>query len=344
MLKQAYLLRFLSFRFILGAGLLVTFLLCYWHWLAYQQFITTPIHFSTQQQTLTIKPGESVNLLARRWQQQGLISNQYYFRLFYTLNPELKNIKMGEYQLDPQETPESLMLKLSLGQVIQYAFTIVEGMNSFQIIASLSQNSLLRDDLDEYSENLTKALGISENHIEGWLFPDTYYFSKNDSAFKLLRRATRKMQQVLEQEWQNRASGLPYESPYQALVMASIIEKETADKSERNLIAGVFVRRLQLNMRLQTDPTVIYGIGPDFNGDITYKDLRTKTAYNTYLFKGLPPTPIAMPGREAIYAALHPAAGDALYFVASGDGGHQFSATLAEHNRAVRKYIKKRKK
>jgi UPF0755 protein len=178
-----------------------------------------------------------------------------------------------------------------------------------------------------------------EQRIEGWLFPDTYFYSKGDSVTKLFKRAITKMQKVLAEEWQTKAEGLPYKNPYEALIMASIIEKETGISGERNKIAGVFVRRLNRRMKLGTDPTVIYGIGPSFNGDITFKDLRTKTPYNTRIIKGLPPTPIAMPSRASINAALHPENGDSLYFVADGSGGHYFSKTLEEHNRAVRRYV-----
>ncbi|MEX2367612.1 MAG: endolytic transglycosylase MltG, partial [Pseudohongiellaceae bacterium] len=182
-----------------------------------------------------------------------------------------------------------------------------------------------------------QAMGI-DRHPEGMIFPDTYNFTRGTSDLEILRRANRLLEQVLEQEWQARDVGLPYDGPYQALIMASIIEKETAVAAEREQIAGVFVRRLQRGMRLQTDPTVIYGLGALFDGDLTRADLRRQSPYNTYLNNGLPPTPIALAGREAIAASLHPEQGDTLYFVARGDGSHQFSATLEEHNAAVQRY------
>lgn len=333
-----------SVRIILGVLILCGFIFSYWHWLGYQQFTTEKLHFSNHNRVLTIAPGSSISQLGNQWYQRGIVNNRHYFKLFYTINPQFKAIKAGEYQLDKEETLLSLMNKLHQGKVIQHAVTIIEGTNSFQILKSVRNNSLLTNDLDPSASELHKQLGVNSNNIEGWLFPDTYYFSKNEPASRLLKRSVNKMQKVLAEEWANREADLPYSSPYEALIMASIIEKETAIEGERDLIAGVFVRRLRKKMRLGTDPTVIYGIGPDFNGDITYKDLRTKTPYNTYIIKGLPPTPIAMPGRESIYAALHPAKGTSLYFVADGSGGHYFSDTLSEHNKAVKRYLRLQKK
>lgn len=331
-----------SLRIFVGVISLAIFVFGYWHWLSYQNFLTQPIHWQNKTQALVIEKGKGINQLAQQWQQQKVISSAFYLKIFCRINPQFKQIKVGEYQVDKNETPLSLLQKLSLGKVIQYGFTLVEGTNSFQLVEQLKSNPNLNIDLDLHPDNLIKQLDIDSSHIEGWFFPDTYHIAKGSNASDLLKRAYLKMQSVLSQEWQNRALDLPYQSPYEALIMASIIEKETGIASERDRIAGVFVRRLRKKMRLQTDPTVIYGIGPEFNGDITFKDLRTATPYNTYVIKGLPPTPIAMPGREAIHAALHPADGDALYFVATGDGGHYFSATLEEHNRAVRRYQLKR--
>lgn len=345
-------------RFVLGCLMLASFLALYWQWLAYQAFLITPIDLNKnktiQTSSMPIKPmvitvnkGESINSLARKWQQSGLISNQYYLRYLCFVNPEYKNIKAGEYQLALDETPRSLLKKLALGKTIQYSFTIIEGANRFDVIKSIKQNEYIHDDIKSDQRELFQALDISlldsNDSIEGWLFPDTYHFSKKESALSLLKRSVKKMKQVLAEEWQSRAPDLPYKNSYEALIMASIIEKETGISSERDMIAGVFVRRLFKKMKLGTDPTVIYGIGPEFNGDITYKDLRTPTPYNTYIIKGLPPTPISMPGRESIHAALHPADGEALYFVADGTGGHYFSNDLEEHNKAVKRYINRNK-
>jgi len=208
----------------------------------------------------------------------------------------------------------------------------------------LSENANLTHTLDNVDDKvMLKRLGSPYKHPEGLFFPETYFFEKNTSDFELLKRAYQKMQQVLQQEWAGREPGLTLESPYQALILASIVEKETGKPSERARIAGVFIRRLRKGMLLQTDPTVIYGMGDRYQGNIRRQDLKQATPYNTYVIKGLPPTPIAMPGREAIHAVMHPAAGNSLYFVARGDGGHVFSATLREHVNAVNKYQKKRR-
>jgi len=183
----------------------------------------------------------------------------------------------------------------------------------------------------------------SDMYLEGWLFPDTYHYHNNDTASSVLKRAAVKMQQVLEDAWHERSDDLPYDTAYKALIMASIIEKETGLASERPLIASAFVNRLNTNMRLQTDPTVIYGIGADFDGDIKSKDLRDYTPYNTYRINGLPPTPIAMPSKAAILAAVNPPQSDYVYFVSKGDGSHQFSTTLKQHNVAVNTYILNKK-
>ncbi|TQV87392.1 endolytic transglycosylase MltG [Aliikangiella coralliicola] len=357
--------KIISIRFLFGAVLFALFLTTYWHWSAYKAFLQTRLNFAQEQNTLVVKPGHGINWLAYQWQQQGVIDNQYYLRFLCWLNPEYKNIKVGEYELEGNETPISLMQKLSEGMVIQYPFTIVEGTTSFDIFKQLNNTSEIKKDwpkvgkgkrTTESQNELSSAesnqqpfdeqallieLKIEHPKLEGWLFPDTYHYGKNTSAMELLKRSVARMRKILKEEWSNRAPGLPYQNEYEALIMASIIEKETGIESEREQIAGVFVRRLQKNMRLQTDPTVIYGIGPSFNGDITYKDLRTRTPYNTYVIKGLPPTPIAMAGQASIHAALNPADGDALYFVATGDGGHKFSATLEEHNKALKEYLRK---
>ncbi|WP_444998546.1 endolytic transglycosylase MltG [Aliikangiella sp. IMCC44359] len=330
--------KLLSLRLLTGMFVLVTIVAVFWHWFAYEQFLNTPLGYSNNKAIMLVEKGATVNQLTYRWKKQGLIENQFYLKLFCWLNPEYQNIKAGEYLISKSDTPLSVLKILSQGKVIQYAFTIVEGVNSHELMSQLAQEKNLKTNFDIQTQWLNQKLEIPTDNIEGWFYPDTYYYDKNSSSLSLLKRATKKMQQVLAEEWQNRSLNLPYKTPYEALIMASIIEKETGLPSERKKIAGVFVRRLQKRMRLQTDPTVIYGIGPSFNGDITYKNLKTKTPYNTYIIKGLPPTPIAMPGRESINAALHPEIGEALYFVATGDGGHYFSRTLKEHNEAVRRY------
>jgi UPF0755 protein len=221
--------------------------------------------------------------------------------------------------------------------VVQYSLTIVEGMTLQQLLEQLKQHRAIISNTEP--QTLAKQLGISHSSAEGWFLPETYAFPANTQDLGFLQRAYQKMQTVLNQEWQQRAADLPYKTPYEALIMASIIEKETAAAEERAKIAGVFVRRLEKGMRLQTDPTVIYGMGAQFDGNLRRKDLRKDTPYNTYTRKGLPPTPICLPGKASIHAALHPEQGEELYFVATGkDGKHVFSKTLTEHNKAVRRY------
>jgi UPF0755 protein len=227
------------------------------------------------------------------------------------------------------------------GKVKQHAITFPEGWNFKQIRQELDKNPNVQHTLQNVSfEKIPTKLGISQNHPEGLFFPDTYFFEKHTTDTAILKRAYGKMQLVLAEEWQNRAENLPLTTPYQALILASIVEKETAAPFERAKISGVFTRRLQQNMMLQTDPTVIYGMGDSYQGDIKTADLQNPTPYNTYTFKGLPPTPIAMAGREAIHAALHPDSGESIYFVSKGNGTHAFSTNLEEHNAAVEMYQK----
>lgn len=333
-----------SKRLFFGSLTLLIFITSYWLWLDYKDFAKHPIEFTKLERSLIISPGTGINSLANRLEKQGLIKHRAYLKLLAHFSPEFKNLKAGEYLLDRYMTPKQLLTKLSQGQVIQYAFTIIEGQTTFQILEKLALESRLAAlEISDSSELLT-LLEINYPRLEGWLYPETYYFTQGEAAVSILKRATTGMQEALQQEWQQRALDLPYNTAYEALIMASIIEKETGIASERAQIAGVFVRRLQKKMRLQTDPTVIYGIGPKFNGDITRRDLKTPTAYNTYVIKGLPPTPIAMPSRESLHAALNPADGKSLYFVADGSGGHYFSETLAEHQQAVNRMLKRNRK
>jgi UPF0755 protein len=248
-------------------------------------------------------------------------------------------IKAGSYSVEQGITARQLLDKLIRGKVTQGDIALIEGWTFRQWRARMAANPDLRGDsrgLDE--AEIARRLGLDSPSLEGWLFPDTYLFDKQSSDFDLLARAVRAMQRRLAAAWAGRAAGLPYRSPYEALIMASIIEKETGRDADREMIAAVFVNRLRLGMLLQTDPTVIYGLGESFDGNLRKRDLQADTPYNTYTRHGLPPTPIAMPGQASIQAALHPAASRALYFVARGDGGSQFSNTLDEHNRAVNQY------
>lgn len=303
-----------------------------------QRQLHAPMNIS-RTETLVVKPGMSLTAIGRRLAERGWLSHPYYFILQVRLKGLSRRIKAGEYSVDPGMTPLQLLGKLIQGKVIQYSLTIPEGLTFSEIIRLVRDQPELRHTLpDDRPATVMQAIGKPGQSPEGRFYPDTYYFPRGTTDVEFLRRAYQTMTRVLEEEWQARDMGLPYKKPYDALIMASIIEKETAIPEERERIAGVFVRRLERGMRLQTDPTVIYALGKNFDGDIRRRDLSTQSPYNTYVHAGLPPTPIAAPGRESIHAALHPEPGSALYFVSRGDGSHQFSSTLEEHNRAVAKY------
>lgn len=308
----------------------------WWQWLHSEQPIPE------EQRVVEVARGESVAHVARRLSAEGLLAKPDVWRR-YARFIEPEPIRVGEYRLPASASPLDLLHLLQSGAVIQYSVTLVEGRTFAELVQHLALAERLQSRLLGLSqqEQLAK-LDLDIDHPEGWFFPDTYAYVAGDTDVELLRRAHRRMQTVLANEWQNRAPDLPYESPYEALIMASIIERETGVPYERPTIAGVFVRRLQKGMRLQTDPTVIYGMGDAYRGRITRADLRTPTPYNTYTISGLPPTPIAMPGAHAIASALNPEEGDTLFFVARGDGSHHFSVTLDEHNRAVNRYQRNR--
>jgi UPF0755 protein len=253
-------------------------------------------------------------------------------------------LQAGDYTVNKNVSPYQLMLSLNHGKSTQGSITFIEGKTFSQMRVKLAKNDAVRSTIGDLTDaEVMLAVGNGEKHAEGWFFPDTFYFDRNTADTVLLKRAYDIMNAKLGTAWANRATGLPYKNKYEALIMASIIEKETGKASERPMIAGVFINRLRIGMRLQTDPTVIYGMGDNYNGNIRRKDLTTDTIYNTYTRDGLPPTPIAMPGLASIEAALNPEKTKALYFVGKGDGSHQFSNSLAEHNRAVATYQLKRK-
>ena len=248
-------------------------------------------------------------------------------------------IKAGSYELAPGTSPRRLVDQLVRGEFAQHALVVIEGWTFRQMRQAIADNPALKHDTATMSDaELLAKITPDYQHPEGLFFPDTYLFAKGSSDLQIYRRAHALMHKKLDDSWANRAAGLPYKTPYEALVMASIVEKETGQKAERDLIAGVFVNRLRQGMLLQTDPTVIYGMGDRFRGNIRKRDLQTDTPYNTYTRTGLPPTPIALPGAAALAAALNPARTDALYFVARGDGTSHFSGSLSEHNQAVNKY------
>ncbi len=315
-------------------------------WQQYQQFLTTPLNTGDAGYVYIIKPGSHLLQISRDLSQAGLTDfPPFYFYLYGRYKHQAQFIKAGEYRIMPGTTFPQLLDQFVAGKVIQYALTIIEGITAKTLLTQIKQDKHLISTLKTGTlAEVMHQLGKPDHHGEGEFLPETYYFPAGTTDIQLLSRAHRALWAVLNQEWTQRAKGLPYQSPYEALIMASIIEKETALAQERAQIAGVFVRRLKKGMRLQTDPTVIYGLGDQYDGNIRRKDLRKDTPYNTYTRSGLPPTPIALPSRASIIAALHPAPGNSLYFVATGEGGrHVFSDTLAAHNRAVRKYQLKQK-
>lgn len=293
---------------------------------------------------LNVPAGSTPNAMLLQLQQEGVLRGAFWLRLSWRLQGYVQPLHKGEYQLTPAMDVAQLLEKWRVGDVLQYRVTLVEGWSFRQVRKALTQQDKLQQTLGEVSDSeLMRQLEQANVHPEGRFFPDTYNFVRGQSDFDILRQANQRLQKVLAEEWTGRADNLPYRNADEALVMASIIEKETGVAHEREEIAGVFIRRLAIGMLLQTDPTVIYGMGERYTGKITRADLRQPTPYNTYVIAGLPPTPIAMVGREAIYAALHPKPGKSLYFVARGDGSHVFSNSLAEHNKAVREYQLKRR-
>jgi UPF0755 protein len=303
-----------------------------------QRKLAQPLALEAER-SLLIAKGTGFGRFAQQLAAQGLIDDPLWLRIEAKLHPAITRIKAGEYRVAPGMSLRQLLQRVLAGDTIAYSFTIIEGMTFRQLQAALRANEVLEQRASTMSEaQLLAHLGSDAEALEGLFLAETYHFERGMSDLQLLRRAHDLLRQFLHQAWEERAQGLPYGSPYEALIMASIIEKETGVPEERGKIAGVFVRRLQRGMRLQSDPTVIYGMGERYAGRITRADLRRPTPWNTYLIDGLPPTPIALVGREAIRAALHPAEGEALYFVAKGDGTHRFSNTLEQHNRAVRQY------
>ena len=328
-------------RFLLNL-FLTLILLAAWavgvFYLQYQKALNEPL-VTEGDGIVTVKPGDTLTSLNRELTRRGIIHSDWVLPMYARLNPQAANIKAGDYRIDASASLPSLMNDITNGKVVVYNITVVEGKTFKDLRASLVQTAGIEHTLNDKTDaQIATLLGI-DGSPEGWFMPETYQFHRGSSDLELLKRMYGEMQRTLEQEWPNRAEGLPLANPYQALTLASIIEKETGVASERPQIAGVFVRRLQKDMLLQTDPSVIYGAA-DYHGDLTRKHLQTDTPYNTYINKGLPPTPIALPGKASIQAALHPADGDSLYFVADGKGGHTFSATYEEHQQAVARYLK----
>ena len=307
-------------------------------------YIHEPVQFD-EAITIDFKPGSSIRTLSNQLQSHQLLEHPDYFLIWGRLSGKATRLQAGEYVFSPGQALAELVDDMVTGRVRQYSLTLVEGWTFREFLNAVGAHEAVEHTLKETAyDDVMPALGYADQHPEGRFFPDTYFIHNNTKDTALLKRAYQQMDMHLNMLWSERDDKLPFKTPYEALIMASIVEKESAVAEERPVIAGVFINRLRKGMRLQTDPTVIYGIGEAYDGDIRFKDLRTDTPYNTYTRKGLTPTPIAMPGLGALKAVMHPADTGYLFFVATGDGSgrHVFSTTLEDHEKAVDKYQRKR--
>ena len=302
-------------------------------------FLVTPLHINKVDLAIEIEPGSSLKAIAFQLVEEKILNEPWRFILLTKALDQSKKLRPGNYNLNPNITPYQLLKSFLEGRATEGSITFIEGQDLQSMLDKIKANDSIKKTIRPLdTKAIALAVGIPYESAEGQFFPDTYYFSRNTTDIEILQRAYKAMQKKLNYEWAHRAEEVPYDNNYEALTMASIIEKETGKSIEANLISGVFIHRLSIKMKLQSDPTVIYGLGNKFTGDITKKDLLTDTPYNTYTRDGLPPAPITMPGLISIRAALHPTKTDALYFVGKGDGTHYFSTSLNEHNSAVRKY------
>lgn len=311
-----------------------------WFWHDYQSALRDPLAIGEEAALYTVEPGANFSGVARDIRTRGWWNHAArYFVLHVRARAMANKLKNGEYRIEPAMSIDQLIDLLVSGKTVQHAVTIVEGWTFAQVRQALEQSPVLEQTLRGLDDAaVMERLGHPGIHPEGRFFPDTYYVTRGTTDAELLKRAYTSMDELLSKLWAQRTGDQPYTNADEALIMASIVEKETAVPAERPLIASVFVQRLKRGMKLQTDPTVIYGLGSTFDGNLRHKDLANDTPYNTYTRSGLPPTPISIPGKESIVAALQPADSEALYFVARGDGSHEFSGTLEEHNRAVARY------
>jgi len=306
-------------------------------WLVY--FALTPVEVPPTAREFIVKKGRPLKGVARDLVAAGVFAEPWAFEWMARLLGRATELKAGSYELPDRLTPYGLLEMIAAGHVTLTEITFIEGWTFGQMREALAAHpGIAHDTLGLSDQEVMRRIGATESHPEGLFFPDTYFFSAGASDTRILSRAYTTMHHRLETLWQARGGGLPYGSPYEMLIMASIVEKETGVDSERAMIAAVFLNRLKRQMKLQTDPTVIYGLGDKFDGNLRKRDLEADTPYNTYTRTGLPPTPIALPGHASLEAAVHPADSSALYFVARGDGSSQFSTTLEDHTRAVRKY------
>ncbi len=324
---------------VLIVAAIVVLILGVWFAIIWHRVVHAPLQ--TEKQTLTVKvpAGTGIHYLATQLHEQGLLPYPRLFIFLARVRGEAQLLKAGEYQITPGMTAPDLLANIAAGKVFQRTITFVEGWAFRQMMQVLNDNSHIKHTLEGLNDHeIMEKLGQPNQYPEGLFFPDTYSFTWGNTDVSLLEHAYKRMEDILNKEWDQRASGLPYENAYQALIVASLIEKETALPQERAKISGVILQRLKKRMPLQVDPTVLYGLGKPYGSEITKEDLASKNPYNTYQRYGLPPTPIDMPSRASIEAALHPDESDALYYVATGDGGHVFSATYEEHLKAVEKY------
>lgn len=328
---------------LVTAVVTVSFLL----WQQYDEFLRTPVNVTADNAVFEVKPGSNIRQVASQLQANKLISHDLLFFAHARLSDAANKLKAGEYQLEAGMKPDDVLKKITSGQVLQYQLGIIEGKTFKDILADMRKHPNIQPTLSEADyQNLMQTLGAGQGmQPEGWFFPDTYNFPRKTTDLEFLQRSHQAMQTYLQQAWEKRVPNPHIKTPYEALILASIVEKETGLPEERPLVARVFLNRLEKGMMLQTDPTVIYGMGDKYDGNIRKTDLQTDTPYNTYTRTGLPPTPIATPSKAAIDAVMHPADSNALYFVATAPGAaSHFSTTLDEHNRAVQQYILSRKK
>lgn len=314
-----------------------------WQGWVWHNFAQNPLNNAVNT-TIIIPPHSTLWDLANQLKQRGFLSHPRMFIILARQSGYAGKLHIGEYAIHPNTTPQELLRDIANGKAVMRKFTIVEGVTMRQIRELLANNTALQHvSVQQTDAELMSSLGHAVGYSEGRFFPDTYLYTWGNKDTVILNQAYRRMSDLLAKEWQQRDANLPYKTPDEALIVASLVESEAVLASERTLIAGVIVRRLQQNMNLQVDPTVTYGAGKAFGSTITLEDLRNDNPYNTYLHKGLPPTPINMPSAASLYAALHPAGGDSLYYVSQGDGSHKFSATYSEHLQAVKQYRNIRK-
>jgi UPF0755 protein len=332
------------FTWSFGVVVLLACLAVAWLMVDFNAFRENQVAAGTEEIAIDIAPGSSLRTISKQLAADGVITHPLYLVVLGRYLGLDNKIKAGEYHVPGDVNPEQLLQYLTSGKVIQHELALIEGETFKQLIVRIQASKYLTHTLDDINpQTVMTAIGQPDMHPEGRFLPETYHFPRGMTDVEFLKRAFLAMENFLAKEWPGREKGIPIKSPYEALILASIVEKETGKPEERPRIAGVFTRRLKQGMRLQTDPTIIYGMGDSYDGDIRYRDLRTDTPYNTYTRGGLTPTPIAMPGKAAIRAVLHPLDEGELYFVARGDGKHQFSKTLREHNNAVNRYQKKKR-